>query len=344
MSSEEVQARHEELDHRIRLCRGRGDRVGEAAARAQKAQLHSKAGHWMEGAQELHWAARLAYDGGQVGLHGQYLYGKGLLLSYAGPTLREETYASLRKGAAAARVGGNLPIAHKALRRLVELHEQDGDYAAASHASGELCASLEGQGPSTELVDLLLERVRLLRQARRASGEPEPTEALSDLSAAVGIAERLDDHRRMARSRLLRRIYAGLLGETELQPIFGLLVKHDQMLIGGMPLKRAVLAMRVDEPEAALREAAEERRTSLSSGDPIRYLASCLLMAEAQEMMGDRVGTLETLLTCKATLQDHVGPIAAQPARDMLEALRNRWGEEVVQEALTQYRARVSPA
>ena len=65
-------------------------------------------------------------------------------------------------------------------------------------------------------------------------------------------------------------------------------------------------------------------------------------MAEAQEMMGDRVGTLETLLTCKATLQDHVGPVAAQPARDMLEALRRRWGEEVVQEALAQYKARVS--
>ena len=320
---------HGELEKVIRASRARGDRLGEAEARAEKAQLHSKASEWVEGAQEMHWAARLAYDAGSMALHGQYLYGKGTLLAEAGPSLRGEALSALRKAAAAARVGGNLAVAHQALRLQMDLQAEVHRWDEAAALAQQVIQSLEGLGPSIELVDLLRRQAQLIRRC----GGLGPRKALNALARSERLAGHLGQFGRALQARLDAHVLSATLGFDV--PSVGELINNTD----GPLLAATSAALFGDDPAGAIEAAERARVEALEHGNAPRYLAACLLLAEAHEALDDRKGVLAVLLTCKATLQEERGEDAAQPARDALDALKNRWGSDAVTEALEAYRA-----
>ena len=323
---------HGELDKVIRASRARGDLLGEAEARAEKAQLHSKAEEWMEGAQEMHWAARLAYDAGSMGLHGQYLYGKGTLLAQAGPSLRGEALSALRKAAAAARVGGNMGVAHQALRLQMDLQAEVHRWDEAARLAQQVVQSLEGLGPSLELVDLLRRQAQLMRR----TGGLGPRKALNVLARSERLASNMGQSGRALQARLDAHVLSATLGFEV--PSVGELINNTDG-----PLLAAASAAIFGEDHAGAVEAADRARAeALDHGNAPRYLAACLLLAEAHEALDDRETVLAILLTANATLKEERGEEAAQPAKDALEALKKRWGADAVREALDAYRASAS--
>lgn len=323
---------HGDLDKVIRAARARGDRLGEAAARAEKAQLHSKAEEWVDGAQEMHWAARLANDAGSMALHGQYLYGKGTLLAEAGPSLRGEALTALRKAAAAARVGGNMGVAHQALRLQMELNAEVHRWDVAAQLAGQVVKSLEGLGASLELIDLLRAQARMLRRC----GGDGPQRALKTLARAEKVSTNMGQAGRALQARVDAHALAASMG-LEVRSVGELINNTDG------PLLAATSAALFGDDSAGAVEAAERARTeALEQGNPARYLAACLLQAEAHEALDDRRAVLDVLLTCKETLSRERGADAAQPAVDALDALRRRWGKEVVKQAMDDYRASAS--
>ncbi|HJN77706.1 MAG TPA: hypothetical protein QGF58_27545 [Myxococcota bacterium] len=318
-----------ELEQVIRGCRARGDLLGEAEARAEKAQLHSKAEQWVEGAQEMHWAARLAMDAGSMALHGQYLYGKGTLLAEAGPSLRGEALSALRKAAAAAQVGGNMGVAHQALRLQMELHAEVHRWDAAAMIAQQLVKSLEGLGPSLELIDLLRTQALMLLRC----GGDGPKRALRVLARSEALASSMGQSGRALQARLDAHLLAASMALDV--PSVGELVNNTDG-----PLLAAASAALFGEDHSGAVEAAERARAeALDHGNAPRYLAACLLLAEAHEELGEREAVLDVLLTCRATLTEERGADAAVPAIDALDALRKRWGEEAVREALDAYGA-----
>ncbi|MCP4804969.1 MAG: hypothetical protein GY913_16895 [Proteobacteria bacterium] len=322
---------HAGLDERIRTARASGDRLGEAAARSEKASLHAQAEAWTDGAQEMHWAARLAADAGHTGFRGQYLYGKGALLAQAGPSLRGQALAALRQASAAARVAGNRGVAQQSLRLQVKLYAQVDRWDKAAETAAELVELLERLGPGPELADLLRTRAGFLR--RGPHGERESLRCL-ERSAKLGLT--LGHRGRALQARLEHHLLSAKLGE-DVPPINTRFGEGD-----GQGLFQACGSLELDEPEDALEPAEKARVAALKDGNAARYLGSCLILAEALERLGRRRDVLETLLTCRATLQEQRGHEAAFAARDALDVLKRRWGEEAMRSALTEYRASVA--
>lgn len=321
---------HADLHEKIRTARASGDRLGEAAARASKAGLHAQAEEWMDGAQEMHWAARLAADAGHTGFRGQYLYGKGALLAQAGPSLRGEALAALRKAAAAARVAGNRGVAQQALRLLVTLQAQVDRWDEASATAAELIELLERLGPGPELADLLRTRAHFLRRL----GQDTDALPLLERSAKLGVT--LGHRGRALQARLEHHLLSERLG-GEVPPLNTRFGEGD-----GADLFAACGHLELDEPESALAPAETARAAALADGNAPRYLGACLVLAEALGRLDRRSEVLETLLTCRATLQEQRGAEYGFAPRDALDTLKKRWGDEAMRAALTEYRASVS--
>jgi hypothetical protein len=85
-------------------------------------------------------------------------------------------------------------------------------------------------------------------------------------------------------------------------------------------------------------EAQGARQAALDAVDPFLYLLACGSIARIRDEAGDRVGALSILFTCKASIEDLLGPTAGGFVVLMIDALEKRWGKEVFYETLALYR------
>ncbi len=92
--------------------------------------------------------------------------------------------------------------------------------------------------------------------------------------------------------------------------------------------------------EATEREALAGRDAALDAVDPLLYVLSCGAIARVRDERGDRVGALAILFTCRASIEDLLGPGAASQVVPMIDALQARWGAEAFASALAEYRRR----
>jgi hypothetical protein len=110
---------------------------------------------------------------------------------------------------------------------------------------------------------------------------------------------------------------------------------------GHLYFEHVLSAFEAGQHQIALTQAQAARRAALQSYDNNRYLnylLACLLISLIREKMGDYAGVIAILLTCKGTLEDHLGPIIGQQINPLLDALQPRWGEKQFQAALQRYR------
>lgn len=328
----------------IHQARAQGHSLREAELRARLAELHSQAQQWREAAQELHWAAQLALQEGAMAPHAEYLFEKGERLTHA-PSLSESAARALRKACAAAKVSGKPTLALSASQALVSLWVERQVWDKAASAAGQVIEMLDSLGRKADLCDALEKRASYLhRMDREQPSERSREGALRDMTRAVALAELQDDLRRSVELRLMRRILRDFVWE-EGAPISALHeeleLDYDADPFAEEPLGRAMAALQAGMSETGAKHATSARDAALEGADPLRYKLACLLLAEAAELTGDQPGALAALLSCKATLEQSRGKQAGHPIRLVLDALRHRWGDAAMSEAIQAYSERL---
>ncbi|MFT5583114.1 MAG: hypothetical protein ACI9VR_000692 [Cognaticolwellia sp.] len=335
---------HTRIQAEIHQARAQGQPLREAELRARLAEIHSEAQQWREAAQELHWAAQLALQEGAMAPHAEYLFEKGERLTHA-PGLSESAARALRKACAAARVAGKLTLALSASQALVTLWVEIQAWDKAASATGEVIELLDSLGRKAELCDALEKRASYLHRMDREQPSDRSREgALRDMSRAVALAELQDDLRRSVELRLMRRILRDFVWE-EGAPISALHseleLDHDADPFADESLGQAMAALQAGMSETGNHHATAARDAALESADPLRYMLASLLLAEAAELAGDQPGALRALLSCKATLEKSQGKQAGHPIRLVLNALRHRWGDNAMADAIQAYSERL---
>lgn len=88
----------------------------------------------------------------------------------------------------------------------------------------------------------------------------------------------------------------------------------------------------------ALDCAEKGRQYALDTVDPFLYLLSCATIARLRDQRNEKVQALTILFTCKASLEDLLGPSAGQHVVLLIDALEKRWGKDEFARTLNEYR------
>ncbi len=120
--------------------------------------------------------------------------------------------------------------------------------------------------------------------------------------------------------------------------VSGMALLREHLPSGYSRLLDSALAHQRGDIEAAEREAMAAREAALDTVDPVLYILACGAVARARDERGDRVGALTILFTCKASIEDLLGPEAGAQVVAMIEALEARWGGAAFAEVLEAYR------
>lgn len=339
MTDSAAEARLREAAARVQGHRAAGDKAAEAEARAEKAYLHASAGDFAAAAEELKEARRLHLERNDPRAQAKVAYGCGLVLERV-PDRQDEALRAFRDAAALARLAADPAQEMQALHRVVRFHERRGDLAEAQANLTVMIERLEGWKNDAGLFDTYRHRAAL-EQARAA-----PDRALADLERALAAAGRLGDRAREVHARLERRALHPATSAPAASWESWEALAHDASgvaapgLVASVEVQRAAAhGQRGEWAEAAV-AAEAAREAALREDAVLSYLLACLLIAEAKNGLGDRVGTLAMLLTCKATLEKRLGPEAGEPLKLVLDALEGRWGKAGLERALAEYRER----
>ena len=188
----------------------------------------------------------------------------------------------------------------KCLRYLSEAVSSDQDLSVVVDLAGRASLSKEGHQDAEQAVAM----ARLVLGIRQGPKRLDPA-VLEGLTSGE-VAQRL--------------LESGLLPES-----------YSHLLAAGQAEARGDLAL-------AEREAEAGRKAALDAVDPFLYILSCGAIARIRDEAGDRVGALTILFTCRASIEDLLGPVAAAQVVQMIDALEGKWGHKVFSETLAQYR------
>lgn len=313
----------------------RAELAAAAATCAERAEERARALDFFGAATALGEAAALYARAGQFVEQGKHLYGQGILLMrVAGQSAAAQQ--ALKQAEALAHIFGDVEGEVRALMRVADLRAAGGDLEAGL-AQLDVAALRVASGRPDLAVQVHRGQAALLLALGRLSP------ALTALKEATRDAEQLGDARLALELKLERRGLLGLRTRGDAKsPLADLMREADELsdpaLRADVGLQQAAALLRGGDFEAGLAEAEQVRRRALELPDPLRYMLACLLIAEAREQLGDYVGVLEILLTCKVSLERFVGPEAGAAVVTVLDSLAGRWGQDAVDEARRRYR------
>ncbi|WP_017305104.1 hypothetical protein [Spirulina subsalsa] len=367
-SNQAVMAALAELEGQL-MALAPEDAGQRAAVYLQKAILYLSLGDWQQGAGQFAEVARLAAQEGQVLPEAQALYAQGLALQTVAATDERGGIPSesvLQRAAELFEQLGRQKVAEEIRQSFAPDVLAFGRQIRELSANPEQLQAFLEDSPDVEgffaQVDQSLERFGqtiddLLNNPLLAEIDPETRvdlfcfraqwyeaneqgeAAQEDWQSAIAYAEGLN------RPDLLEKIRARQRGQgdpLEDFPSFdplsaveeslrqGLLPLNDQLL------EQAMMALQGNQWEQVLDLAISARKNALVADNPdryARYLWSCLLMTLAQEGLGDDVGALESLLMCKATLDQSLASASGQQVNQFVEGLEQRWGSSRFEEA-----------
>lgn len=316
-----------------------GDRMAEADARGRMAFLLAGQGSIGEGAEELRKAIGLINREGDLATEAKLTYGLGLMLT-RDPEKRGEARKAFERASLVARFAEQPELQVQSLLRMASLDGEKERYGDAAGLVTEVIRVLEAGGDPAKLS----EAHRMRATFRQAGGSL--TLALQDLDAALTYAEQTGDPRKALQVRFERRVLRPFVDPSELQDFRELADEAGALgadaLRGAIELQRAAELLRADAFPEAQESAQAARDAALQSNDVVVYVTACMLIAEARENLGDRAGVIEILLTCKATLEQHLGKAMGKQIVAILDTLADRWGPEAVMEARLEYRRRMA--
>jgi hypothetical protein len=312
------------------------DLVAAAAALGAQAEERTRVLDFAGAAAALGEAAVLYAQAGRFAEQGKHLYGQGILLMRLDGQA-EAAQQALKQSAALAHIFGDTEAEVRAIQRIADLRAAGGDLQAGLAQLDLAAVRLRGKARP----DLAVQVHRGQAAMLLSLGRLEP--ALAALKDATGAAEELGDARLVLELKLTRRGLLGLRARgTEKGPLADLLREADELgdpgLRADVGLQQAAALLRGGDVQAALTAAEQVRRQALELPDPLRYMLACLLLAEGREQLGDYVGVLKILLTCKVSLERFVGPEAGAAVVQVLDSLAGRWGQDALDEARRRYR------
>ncbi len=209
-------------------------------------------------------------------------------------------------------------------------------------ATAETTAALAHSESIAQEIELLRSRANLYWLSENN------TAAHADLSRALELAQEVGDEGMVVAvdgSWIEWEMGAGEQGAGEQDRLGEMLGRAMGAGVWGVSsdiaLEQAVTFYGAGEWEQAGEAAELARRHALESTDMVRYvryLCACLVLALVQEKVGEDAAVLDTLLTCKNTLQRHLGDEIGVAMKELLDSLLPRWGEERFRVALATYR------
>lgn len=311
------------------------DDEGLAMALSRRAALYVASGDHEHAELDLKFASDAWFRLDRPRDHGRSEYARARVVAQADLPRAVEYF---RRAAALSRVGEDTEY---------ELKARDG-IAAAKGALGDYEGSLAEYQASADrlqqLGDGLALSANLRAQAALLQLVGRPNKALAAFDAAVDAAAA---HPAAAlEARIERRGQVNFTVHPDREPLDALVAEAQALglptLAGQARLQLAAEQLREGDAATAAATAELARQQALEKVQPILYLMACITLAEARETLGDRPGVIEILLTCKQTLQEHLGRDAAAPVLKLLDAAEQRWGEQAMQEALVVYRKRAA--
>ena len=335
------------LRERIALAHAAADAVAEARLQAELATAETAMGALPEAITALDRAAALFQLAGRGADEARARYGLSLLLwkQRAGSTL---ALRHLEDAEAIARRVGDLSLLGKILDRKAGMALAAQAYPEAARLLNDVASLRESIGDH----DGRLDAIRRMASVASLMGDPKRAfELLSEgmVDAEAGQAELLRARlelnllargaRAVGPRQALDPKMAGVRAEPLSVLVADAVALGDHGAAGYIRLQMAAdanLGGRYDEGGTYSESA---RQDALQCRDPMLYLLACLSIAEVREKLGDRVGVLTILFTCKATLQDLLGEAAAKPVLGVVHSVEQRWGAEVFEAAMVEYRA-----
>ena len=327
-----------EIDGRLVELRARGDAPGMADAQARRAYVFFQAERYAEADEEMAKAVDMYREVGDARGRGETQLARALILGQL-PGRSSDERACLDSAKALGRLAEDPVTEMKARQRLAHLSEGEGDWKGAELEVTRMIRRVGALGLEKGLVDTHRHRGTI----RMAQGRPDA--ALQDFERALESAKKVGDPQQTLLVRIeVRAVQSiALAGRGEVEPYSAMLEDAEALGETGfaatVELQEAADLLRGGRNVEGLAKAVDARASALAAPNPVLYTVACLLIAEAREKLEDRVGVLEVLLGCKATLEYALGKEAGQQVVLVLESLRTRWGEEVLAEAREGYRA-----
>jgi tetratricopeptide (TPR) repeat protein len=338
-----------QLDAEIPRLKAAGKILEASVLQAQKATVYATLHDWQAAAIAYDQAAQLAQQAGDKACEALNRYGQVTVL-YHLPVQRDKLAPILNQAIALAEQIEYTTLAAKAYHLLGSLKFDAGEVlgaiAAQTQAIAQLKSQLESasdaQSPVTESLAIQIWRTRstlyvLLGQV---------THAAHDLDRALAISQRQGNEDLSLQIQLDQCLLQRLSDDrADPQALFARLQSQSAPSISGaIALHQAIADLEAGQWKTALSHVESARRNALASTDTARYtryLVSCLLVAQIQDQLDDRPGVLETLLTCKKTLEGSLGKETGEMVTPFLNALQSRWGQADLTEALKIYQTRI---
>ncbi len=341
----------DELDRMIERMKATGNTAGEAVAHGQKALVYVTSGDLSAAAGELAKASALAEGAGRFEEVALAKLAQGKTLT-ARPADRAKAVETLDEASALFHVLENRKQEAEALKELAVLDVIAGDLGQAEARFSRAIELLENVSENEDekeqaSADLIIDLLRL--RSRCHVLKKDPAAALADLDAALALAsaqrrESLALHTRVERRTVQKFIAEGATPEVQADILRDAYQAGNIQVIGDVQLQQAAEALGDGDDRQALELAQEARQTARDAEDLnrfVRYLFASLVMAEAQEGLGDRPAVLAALLTCKVYLETHLGSEVGRHVDLLLDRLEERWGRDALVEAVHEYRRRV---
>ena len=305
----------------------------EAIAHAQKALIYARLKQWQEADQEYDLVISLAESAGDKACAAINYYGKAIVLFHL-PQKRPETQKAIKSAISIANEIGYYPLAAKSYHFLANLQRETGDLLGAFKSSSRAVRLISKAEPSAVGVQILQTRAStysLLGQFEQAK---------QDLDRALNIAKQIGNTHLAYSVQLDRQFLKNLTTDEDfdtsqhfLQELLAQAQKSGtETIAGDINLYLSLIAAEKQDWSTALELATEARQQALNSTDPqryLRFLASSIAIAQALEALDDKIGVLDTLLTCKKTLETSVGKEVSQLIMPFLDGLSVRWGQKV---------------
>lgn len=326
-----------ELETQIASYEAAGEREAAAAARAQKAILHTMLLDFSAAAKEIARVGELAAQEGAMEELALAHLAQGKTLAQQGMNGAAE---ALDKAAALFHTLELPGRQVEAVTALANFHAENGRYPSAGQAVDHALETIDAEATPGPAVDLTLLRAALHLQ------QGDLDAARADLDEALAFAEASGDESLILAVRLQRDPLSGDATAESLAELLQQARRQGNLLqLNDVQLQQAALALQEGQPQAAERHAAAARTTAREQAlpdSPLRYLLASLILADAHEQMDDRVRVLAALLTCKVYLEHTLGPAVGKQINRLLDALALRWGREGLETAVRAYQAHVA--
>lgn len=307
---------HEKIAH----AHAAADAIGEARIQAELATAETAMGALPEAIAALDRAAALFQRAGRGVEEARARYGLSLLLS--------QRARILDGGVGAAVAAQAYPEAARLLNEVVSLRERAGDRDGRLDAIRRLASVSSLMGDPKRAFEILSEGM-----VDAGAGQAELLRARLELNLLARAARAAGPRQSSAAEPV------GVRAEPLSVLVADAVALGDHSAAGYIRLQMAADANLGARPDEAATHAESARQDALRCSDPMLLLLASLAIAEVREKVGDRVGVLTILYTCKAALQKLLGEAAAKPVLDVLLSVEKRWGAEVFEAATVEHRA-----